>query len=131
MLLVKTKIAMSKRHGIGLFADQFIPKGTPTWRYDPLFDPCYTLEEVEALPEIARTTILHHAYFDKNLGKLVMPGDDLRYINHNSKDPNITSETTEDVASRDIEQGEEMTCDYESFEQGYFARRNIDPRQFV
>ena len=33
MLLVKTKIKSSEIAGIGLFADEFIPKGTCTWRF--------------------------------------------------------------------------------------------------
>ena len=130
MLLVKTRLGMSKLHGIGLFADEFIAKGTVTQRYSPLFDPSYTQEEVSGLPEMQRNTILHHAYFDKDLNKLVMPGDDLRYINHNEGDPNILSTPTEDVAARDIQAGEEMTCNYKAFEEGYFARRGIDPKTF-
>ena len=38
MLLVKTKIGPSKIAGIGLFADEFIAKGTPVWKFEPGFD---------------------------------------------------------------------------------------------
>jgi hypothetical protein len=36
MLLVKTTIAPSPIHGIGLFADQFIPQGTRIWEFTTL-----------------------------------------------------------------------------------------------
>ncbi len=38
MLLVKTKIGQSNISGIGVFADEFIPKGTVIWRYQEGFD---------------------------------------------------------------------------------------------
>jgi uncharacterized protein len=38
MLVVRTKTKASEIAGIGLFADQFIPKGTVVWKYQPDFD---------------------------------------------------------------------------------------------
>ena len=38
MLLVKTRLGASAIHGIGLFADEFIPKDTVTWRFTPGLD---------------------------------------------------------------------------------------------
>ena len=34
MLLVKTTLRPSEVHGLGLFADEFIPKGIAIWRFD-------------------------------------------------------------------------------------------------
>ena len=49
MLLVKTKIGPSEIDGIGLFADQFIPRGTLVWELVPALD----IEvAVEGLPEV-------------------------------------------------------------------------------
>ncbi len=48
MLRVKTKLGLSSINGVGLFADQFIPKGSTTWEYDPGFDPSYSEEEAVA-----------------------------------------------------------------------------------
>ena len=42
MLYVKTKIGQSKIHGMGLFADQFIKKGTIIWKFTPGFDLKFT-----------------------------------------------------------------------------------------
>jgi len=49
MLLVKTKLKSSKIDGIGLFANEFIKKGTIIWKYHPLFEKIITTEEIEAL----------------------------------------------------------------------------------
>lgn len=42
MLLIKTKLELSKIHGVGLFADEFIAKGTKIWEYRPNFDKAFT-----------------------------------------------------------------------------------------
>lgn len=66
MLLVKTKIGPSEIDGIGLFADQFIPRGTLVWELVPALD----IEvAVEGLPETARAQILRYGYKDKVSGK--------------------------------------------------------------
>lgn len=126
MILIKTKIGTStlKGVGIGLFADQFIPKGTMTWKYHPKFDTAYTEEDVQNMSEPARKIFLHYAYYDIHQNKYILCFDDQRFINH-SKEPNIISETEFDVASRDIQPGEELFCDYRSFEKDYFERRNM------
>lgn len=128
MLLVKTKLGVSSVHGFGLIADEFIPKGTVTWEYHPVFDCAFTDEEVMAAPEIIRKTLLHFCYFDKELNKHVLCGDGQRFINH-SQDVskiNIESITRRDVAARDIQPGEEFLCDYRKFDDTYFPRLKID-----
>ena len=131
MLLVKTKIGPSKKHGIGLFANQFIAKGTPTWRYTAAFDASFTKEEIDTLPDYARERFFDFSYFDKKINRFVLPFDDLRFINHSTEHANIHSTPREDIAARDINAGEELVCDYESYEKGYFARRGIDPSTFI
>ncbi len=130
MLLVKTKIEKSGIHGIGLFADQFIPKGTVTWEYNSEFDTSFTEEQVQKLPEIAKDRFLHYAYIDKDLSKYILCWDDLRFINH-STNPNIDSTPRKDVANKDIQPGEELLCNYEAYETGYFERRNLDATEFT
>lgn len=125
MLRVKTFIKRSDVHGTGLFAAQFIPKGTTTWQYDPEFDVSFTQEQVNALPDLQKSYILYYAYLDKDLNKLVLCADNQRYINH-SKNTNIESTVREDVASRDINEGEELLCNYNQFDDTYFRRMNIN-----
>ena len=130
MLLVKTKLLCSQIHGIGLFADQFIPKGTTTWKYNSKFDASFSEEQVNSLSEFAREKFFHYTYFDKELNKYVLCFDDLRFINHSARDFNIQSKPHQDVAVRDIQEGEELLCNYNDFEDGYFTRRKIDQTKF-
>ncbi len=130
MLLVKTKIGPSTVHGIGLFADEFIPKGTVTWEYNPEFDISFTEEQTERMSDVARERFFDYAYFDKELNKFILCFDDLRFINHKASDPNILSQPTQDVAARDIQKGEELFCNYNHYEENYFHRRGIDESNF-
>lgn len=131
MLLIKTKIAVSKIHGLGLYADQFIPKGTVTWEFNPAVDIAFSDEEAMALPEIARKTFFHYTYFDKELNKHVLCFDDQRFINHSADEWNIESTPHQDVAVRDIQQDEELLCDYYKFDDTYFDRLNIKKTDLI
>lgn len=128
MLLVKTNLGQSRKHKIGLFAAQFIPKGTVTWKYTPWFDVSFTKKEVNKLAGPAKEQVFNYAYFDYKMNKFVLPSDDTRFINHSvdPKDINIESTPNTDVAIRDIQPGEELLCDYNKYETGYFHRRKID-----
>ncbi len=129
MLLVKTKLDKSSTHGIGLFAAEFIPKGTITWKYDPEYDTCFTQECIDILPESFRERFLDYLYLDFKLKKYILCCDDQRFINY-SKKPNIQSKPDRDIAKKDIHIGEELTCDYEDYEKGWFKRRGIKKSSF-
>ncbi len=131
MLLVDTRIGISEIHGIGLFAVEFIPKGTVTWRYHPLFDTAYSEEQMQLMSEPARKQFLHYAYYDVDLKKYVLCFDFQRFINHSIKKLNIHSSIREDVAARDINPGEELLCDYNKFDNGYFERHGIKPEHII
>ena len=131
MLQIKTKIKKSRIHGMGLFADQFIPKGATTWEYTSSIDPSFTLKTVKSLPQKSRDFLLYYTYLDKKLNKLVLCSDNQKYINHtrNKKLENISATTRKDVAARDIKAGEEMLCDYNKFDDSYFKRMKIDQKK--
>jgi len=121
MLLVKTLAQPSKIHGIGLFANQKITKGTVIWKFDPRFDLVFSENEVEDMPEIQRNLIYHFGYFSKELKKYVYSTEDARFINHsvnNNVDSVESSDGTEgyDVANKDIEIGDELTMNYRDFD---------------
>ena len=125
MMLVRTKLGLSSIHGIGLFADQDIPKGTPVWEFTPGFDQEIPREQFEKIPEAARNDFLKYSYTSKkNGGYYILCCDDGRFFNH-SEEPNVTSMPSGtgsediDVAARDIKKGEELTCDYRSFEAAF------------
>lgn len=121
MLMVKTRIGPSDIAGIGLFADQDIPKGTETWRFMRNFDKLLTEREIDSLPEPARSNILDHTYLDAASGQFVLCADNARFMNH-ADDPNTAGVHEQgaiegyDIALRDIRAGEEMTCDYRTFD---------------
>jgi uncharacterized protein len=124
MLLVKTRVDKSKIEGLGLFSDQFIPKGTITWRFNPQFDIYFDPADVEKMPEMQRDLIIHFAYLSKKSGKYVYSIDNTRFTNHSSN-PNIDNSSVLKgdvevcgIAKKDIEIGEEMTIDYRIIESG-------------
>jgi len=129
MLRVRTKVGQSKVHGLGLFAEEFIPKGTITWAYDAGYDLSYTQEDIDHVSPPAKEFLLYYCYFDTGIKKYVLCADNLRYINHakNPDDENIISTPRQDIAARDIQPGEEMMCDYYKFDPEYFGRIGLKP----
>ena len=120
MLLVKTVIRPSKIEGIGLFANQFIPKGTEIWRFEPGFDLKISAGEFKKLPSIAQKYILRHGFHNPKTNNYILGSDNDRFFNH-SEVPNVIevdseSEENTDIAARDIQKGEELTCDYRTFD---------------
>lgn len=122
MLLVKTYIGQSKIHGIGLFAEQNIEKGTETWRFHPCIDIVLTKQQVNRLPSIAQDFIREYGSLSKLSNKYIISSDNTRFTNHSSS-PNLDTVVLNNepeaiaVASKDISKGEEMTVDYRSFDQ--------------
>lgn len=129
VLRISASIGASKISGIGLFAAQFIPKGTITWQYDSKFDSSFDEADLVEMPDVARAPFLKYAYFDHSLNKYILCSDYQRFINH-STSPNITSTPSCDVAMRDIEEGEELTCDYAMYEHDWFERRGLNKEDF-
>jgi SET domain-containing protein len=113
MLLVKTKLGESKIHGIGLFADQFIPTGSVIFQEEEFFTKKITRDEFEKLTELQKDFLMHYSYRYEKLLKLSLDND--RFMNH-SNDPNTDdSDPLKTVATRDIQPGEEITCNYNFF----------------
>lgn len=118
MLTVKTKIKESKIAGIGLFADQFIPKNTVVWKFEKGFDIELSKEHFAKLSKPAQEQVLNYCYFDSKKNMYVICGDDARFFNH-SDNPNVSSspyDAQPDIALRDIEIGEELTQNYKNFD---------------
>lgn len=128
MLLIKTKISLSKIHGIGLFADQFIQKGTPLWEFTPGFDLKVDKNKLSDIPKASKKHFLKYAYLNLSTNKYVLCVDDARFWNHSEKPNCLTvdsdGEEGVDIAARDIQQGEELTINYKEFD-GDFLNKNI------
>ncbi len=120
MLFVQTRVLASPIHGLGLFATEPIAKGTVIWKFDPLLDIKLTPEEVARLPLLGRKFVETYSYVEFDTLAYVLCGDDARFMNHSETpscsdrydgpDGDVTS------AARDIAAGEELTCDYRSFD---------------
>jgi SET domain-containing protein len=121
MLTVLASAKPSPIHGVGLFADEFIPKGTVTWRFNPVWDLIFPKDDVEKLPESQKRLIKFFAYFSEKRQAYIYSIDDSRFLNH-SAHPNhdVLPFPNEvelcNVSNRDIQIGEELTVDYRTFD---------------
>ena len=118
MLLVKTYLAKSKVHGLGVFAGQSIRKGAKIWRFVYGFDRFYTRKRLAKLPKAARDFINLHGYQWKNEILLSMDYD--TFMNH-SENPNTDFHNGFVIARSNIRKGEEITNDYRAFEAAFCA----------
>jgi SET domain-containing protein len=115
MFLIPTFLAPSTIHGMGVFTAVDVPAGTNIWFFDDGVDWRIRPEELLAFPEPFRTRVRDYSYVDGE-GFHVFCGDNARYMNH-SEDPNCDdSGDVYTVARRDLTAGEELTCDYRSFD---------------
>lgn len=127
MLLVKTRLGMSPIEGMGVFADEMIPKGTATWKFMPDYDLLMSKEKIANAPEPVRTALLRYSYLDSKTGLYIYCIDNARFVNH-SPQPNIQSidlspaPNSLDQAIRDINFGEKLSCDYRQLDAAFDAK---------
>jgi len=115
MIIVPTILNKSEIHGFGVFAKEFIPKGSKVWEFNPTFDIRFTEEEFEALPPSTRQEVEIHLYQPEPGGLLYYESTMGKYMNH-SREANVDfSEVGAGWATRDIQRNEELTCDYRHF----------------
>jgi len=113
MLLVKTYLDKSPIHGLGVFAGEFIRKGTRIWRFVEGFDRFYSPKQFAKLPKSARDFIAQHGY--RVDGEILLTADNDHHMNH-SDAPNTYLRNGYAVARRNIRKGEEITNDYREFD---------------
>ena len=113
MLLVRTYIDRSPIHGLGVFAGEFIRKGTKIWRFVEGFDRCYTPRQFAKLPKPARDYLKDYAY--RVDGEILFTVDNDHYINH-SEAPNTYLRGGYTIARINIAKGVEITNDYREFD---------------
>ena len=113
MLLIKTYVDRSAIHGLGVFAAEFIRKGTKIWRFVEGFDRAYSPKEFARLPKAARDFLKDYGY--RVDGEILFTVDNDHYINH-SDAPNTYLKSGYAIASCNIRKGEEITNDYREFD---------------
>lgn len=116
MLLVKARIGPSRIHGIGCFTEERIRKGQTVWMFDPRIDLRVPVSEVAGLPRLIQELLRKYGFEEMHEGQrtIVLCGDHARHMNH-SEEPNVIDGDM-DIAARDIEPGEELTCNYYAFD---------------
>jgi len=129
MLLIKTYLDRSSIHGLGVFAGEFIRKGTKVWRFVEGFDRAYSPRDFAKLPKPAREFIQHYGY--RVDGEILLTVDNDHHINH-SEDANTHWANGHIVASRDIPKGTEITNYYRLFDTAFcaaFLKKKARPKK--
>jgi uncharacterized protein len=117
MLVIQARVGLSSIQGLGLMAQQFIPKGAVIWRYAPGFDIEISESDLSSLSPAARAQVTHYAEYFPDQRMFVLSGDDDRFTNHsdipNTRQRGEIGQPYQIVyAAKDIAIGEEITCDY-------------------
>lgn len=116
MLLIRTFVAPSSIHGLGVFAAEPIVKGDFVWTFDPVIDVEITEAQMADLPDAAREVALAHSFINED-GRMILSRDNAVFFNH-SDDPNTLAGPDGNEALRDIAIGEELTESYRNFPSG-------------
>lgn len=132
MIHIKYRLKASTLHGIGLFTDQPIQKGTLVYTASPVLDLNITQEQFDSLHQKEKDEILWWGFFDEPSQMWHVDFDVSKFINH-SYEATLTQDSTHTdaylVATRDLEPGEELTQNYLEFEaQEDLLRRGISPK---
>ncbi len=116
MLVIKTYIAPSKIHGMGVFVTEPLKEGALLWIFDSIIDQEITKDELAALPEAVRDIALSRSFVSDD-GKLILARDNGVFLNH-SDQPNMSGGLKGSYAVRDIAKDEELTEDYHQLPPG-------------
>ena len=116
MLLLKTYLAPSTIHGVGVFSEDHIPQGAVVWQWHEGIDRRIAPDVVEALPPFCQDFLKRYGWIEG--GQYTICIDNERFINH-SDTPNcvFSEDGTQAIAARDILAGEEITQDYRTFDE--------------
>ena len=115
MLTVKTYLAPSQVHGIGLYAAEPIPSGSVIWRFSPHIDKIFSTESFIGLCAQMQGFSLQHLLCSsyRRGGRYFYLTDNTRFINHSSTIDNIRMVSDfEEIATRDIATNEELLENY-------------------
>lgn len=114
MLIVPSSVRPSAIHGLGVFADEDIPSGTPVWLNGEYMSELQ-IDSLNRLSELAARLFERYGYWDIRQQCWKLPIDDSRYMNHSERPSLQLLHDGSYVARYDIKAGEELTCDYREF----------------
>lgn len=118
MLKIKTYIKESTIHGIGLFAIEFIPKGTTVWVFEESDDLKVYITEWNKFMKITKDIIPEYVasleqYSWRKGNYIYSCCDQARYINHSHNNNLDDVRNSRLIANRDIQPDEELTENYD------------------
>lgn len=120
MMLVPTFVAASDVEGVGVFAEKKIKSGSLIWRFDASFDRLVPTSWAETEPKMMREFLKRYAYpAHSDPDMLVIEIDNGRFMNHSAAPNTDFKEVIRGYALRDIQKGEELTCNYSEFDPGF------------
>jgi SET domain-containing protein len=130
MIHIKYKLNKSNKHGIGLFADEDLPKGQLVYTASPLLDTNITQEKFDSLTDREKEEVQWWGFFDESSKRWHVDFDVSKFINHEKKGTVTQDKDHEEahlVTTRDVKRGEELTQNYLEFESAEdLKRRGID-----
>jgi len=108
MLTVKTYLAPSSIHGIGLFATELIPANSIVWQYNEHIDNIYSEDHFLNICQNTLKNTLQHllncSY--KRGGKYFYLTDNARFINHSDQANIAFVDDYKEIALREINPNE-------------------------
>ena len=119
LLLRHIEVRPSPIHGLGIFTTEPIKKGTSVSGWKAGFDFVLTSTEWLELPHLLRDFLYTFCWRGEN-GRWYGSSDNARFTNH-SKTPNLKwdERSRTSIAARDIAAGEELTEDYQEFDDAF------------
>lgn len=115
MLLFRTevKVATDPRMGLGLFATEFIPKGSIVWEFVEGVDIKVSADRVEKMSEVQQEYFEKYAWVEDDY--YYSSCDLTNFVNH-SYQPNLKIIDEVMISLRDIYPGEELFENYAEFD---------------
>lgn len=113
MMLIKTYVAPSTIQGTGVFADEFVAKGTLIWRLHEKLDVQMSAGDIAKLPPHMQEFIRIYSYPNlEREGYVIVDSDNGRFMNHADAPNTDFRDFNWGYALADIQRGDELTCDY-------------------
>lgn len=122
MLTIQASVRPSAIHGLGLFAEQDIPKGARIWNFSPGLDLEISQSDFNKLAQYEKDFLLFYGFKSKKTNNYHLSFDNVRFINH-SVEGNVTIDQSVNdieyplIASRNIKKGEEILQNYFEFDE--------------
>jgi len=112
---VEAKVATNPKMGLGLFAKEFISKGSVVWEFVDGLDIKISMNEFNARNNSQNEHFIKYGWIQKGEENFYYSSGDLSNFMNHSYDPNINGKEEVSVALRDIHIDEELFINYKDF----------------